>query len=75
MDAPVPVEELSYEAARAELVSVVQQLEAGSQTLEEALTLWERGEVLAARCQEWLDGTKARIEAARPAGATDSAEA
>ncbi|MDR1798837.1 MAG: exodeoxyribonuclease VII small subunit [Bifidobacteriaceae bacterium] len=60
---PTPVEELTYEQARAELVSVVQSLEAGSQTLEEALNLWERGEALAARCQAWLDQAKARIEA------------
>jgi exodeoxyribonuclease VII small subunit len=60
----VPVTKLTYEQARAELVSVVQALEAGSQTLEEALALWERGEALAARCQEWLDGAKARIQAA-----------
>ncbi|MDR2347086.1 MAG: exodeoxyribonuclease VII small subunit [Bifidobacteriaceae bacterium] len=67
MSAPLPVEELSYEAARAELVQVVQELEAGAQTLEDALSLWERGEALAARCQEWLDGAKARIAARRPA--------
>jgi exodeoxyribonuclease VII small subunit len=72
MSAPTPVAELSYEAARAELVQVVQELEAGSQTLEEALALWERGEALAGRCQEWLDSAKARIEARRPG--PDSAE-
>ncbi|MDR1118310.1 MAG: exodeoxyribonuclease VII small subunit [Bifidobacteriaceae bacterium] len=66
MTVPIPVGELSYEAARAELVTVVQQLEAGSQTLEEAMALWERGEALADRCQEWLDGAKARIDAKRP---------
>jgi exodeoxyribonuclease VII small subunit len=71
MSAPVPVGELSYEAARAELVTVVQELEAGSQTLEEAMSLWERGEALAERCQEWLDGAKARIEAKRPPVAED----
>jgi exodeoxyribonuclease VII small subunit len=27
--------------------------------------LWERGEQLAAICQSWLDGAKAKIEAAR----------
>jgi exodeoxyribonuclease VII small subunit len=63
MNVPIPVEELSYEDARTELVTVVQELEAGSQTLEEAMALWERGEALAERCQEWLDGAKARIEA------------
>ncbi|MDR2113695.1 MAG: exodeoxyribonuclease VII small subunit [Bifidobacteriaceae bacterium] len=66
MSVPIPVSELTYEAARAELVQVVQALETGSQPLEEALALWERGEALAERCQEWLDAAKTRIEARRP---------
>ncbi|GAA1528902.1 exodeoxyribonuclease VII small subunit [Nocardioides humi] len=57
-------EELSYEDARAELVEVVRQLEAGGTTLEESLALWERGEALATTCQGWLDGARARLEAA-----------
>lgn len=57
-----PGEELSYEDARAELVEVVRQLEAGGTTLEESLTLWERGEALATICQGWLDGARARLE-------------
>ena len=66
------VKELSYEQARDELVRVVNELEQGSSTLEESLALWERGEALAARCEEWLLGAKARLDAARAAaGATD----
>jgi exodeoxyribonuclease VII small subunit len=57
--------ELSYEQARAELGEVVQKLEAGGITLEESLTLWERGEALASICQAWLDGARARLDAAR----------
>jgi exodeoxyribonuclease VII small subunit len=56
---------LSYEEARDELVRVVNELEQGSSTLEESLALWERGEALARRCEEWLIGAKARLEAAR----------
>ena len=56
---------LSYEQARDELVSVVTRLEAGGVTLEESLTLWERGEALAARCQQWLDGARQRLATAR----------
>jgi len=71
MGATKPVNDLSYEEARAELIEVVQALEAGSQTLEQALALWERGQGLAARCQEWLDQAKTRIEvAALTKGAT-----
>ena len=54
----------SYEAARDELAEVVRALEAGGTTLEESLRLWERGEELARVCQEWLDGAKARLDAA-----------
>jgi len=53
-----------YEEARAELIEVVRTLEAGGTTLEESLALWERGERLAAICQEWLDGARRRLDAA-----------
>jgi exodeoxyribonuclease VII small subunit len=56
----------SYEEARDELVDVVRRLEGGGITLEESLQLWERGEELARICQEWLDGARARLEAAAP---------
>lgn len=56
---------LSYEQARDELVQVVNRLEQGGATLEESLQLWERGEALAARCEEWLLGARKRLEAAR----------
>lgn len=54
----------SYEQARDQLVEVVAKLEAGNATLEESLALWERGEALAARCQQWLDGVRSQIAAA-----------
>jgi exodeoxyribonuclease VII small subunit len=60
---PVP-EELSYEKAREELTSVVKRLEAGGLTLEQSIELWERGEKLAAICEQWLDGARARLAAA-----------
>ena len=65
MATPTDVSKLSYEDARNELVAVVAQLEQGSPTLEETLTLWERGEALAQRCEEWLLGAKERLNAAR----------
>ncbi len=58
---------LGYEQARDELVAVVARLEAGVGSLEESLALWERGEALAARCQQWLDGARARLTSAQPA--------
>jgi exodeoxyribonuclease VII small subunit len=64
-------DELSYEAARDELVEVVRRLEAGGTSLEESLSLWERGERLAAICQRWLDGARARLEAATKTATTE----
>lgn len=59
------VTDLSFEQARDELVRVVGELEQGAPTLEQSLALWERGEALAARCEEWLLGAKRRLDAAR----------
>jgi exodeoxyribonuclease VII small subunit len=55
---------MSYERARDELTEVVKRLETGGLTLEESLSLWERGERLAAICEEWLEGARARLAAA-----------
>lgn len=55
----------SYEEARDELVEIVAKLEAGDSTLEESLSLWERGEHLAAVCQGWLDGAQERLDAVK----------
>ncbi len=55
--------ELSYEAAREELVDVVRRLEAGGTTLDESLALWERGEALATLCEARLDGARKRLDA------------
>lgn len=65
-EAPTP--DIPYEQARDELVAVVQQLEVGGTTLDESLALWERGELLAAVCQQWLDGARARLAAAAGTG-------
>ncbi|MCW2621305.1 MAG: xseB [Frankiales bacterium] len=61
---PSPTPSLTYEQARDELVEVVRRLETGGTTLEESLALWERGEQLAKTCQQWLDGARARLDAA-----------
>jgi exodeoxyribonuclease VII small subunit len=59
-----PVDQLGYEQARDELVDVVRRLEAGGSSLEDSLRLWERGEALAGRCEQWLAGARARLDAA-----------
>jgi len=58
----------SYEQARDQLAELVKRLEAGGLTLEQSLELWELGERLAAICEEWLEGARAKLAAAiRPA--------
>jgi len=52
---------LGYEAARDELVRIVQALEGGQAPLEDTLSLWERGEALAQRCSQILDGAQSRL--------------
>jgi exodeoxyribonuclease VII small subunit len=55
---------LSYEQARDELQRVVAELEGQTVSLEAAMKLWERGEALAAHCESWLSGARARLDEA-----------
>ena len=59
------IDALSYEEAREQLVGVVGRLEAGGASLEESLALWERGEALAQRGEQWLEGAPKPRAAAR----------
>jgi exodeoxyribonuclease VII small subunit len=54
--------QLPYEQAFQELEAVVRQLESGEQPLEEALALFERGQLLAARCSELLEGAELKLK-------------
>jgi exodeoxyribonuclease VII small subunit len=66
-----PVSELGYEQCRDELIEVVRLLEQGGLDLDASLTLWERGEALARRCEEHLAGARERIEAALSASESE----
>ncbi|MFE1287506.1 exodeoxyribonuclease VII small subunit [Streptomyces sp. NPDC058751] len=68
-------EALGYEQARDELIEVVRRLEAGGTTLEESLALWERGEELAKVCRRWLEGARARLDAALAEDSREEEEA
>lgn len=71
------IETLSYEEARDELIEVVRILELGQMSLDESLNYWERGEELAAYCEDYLDGASTRIEnalAQREAKGNDGGE-
>jgi exodeoxyribonuclease VII small subunit len=65
---------MTYEEAEQELAAIVERLERGDASLDEALKLWERGEELYRFCLEQLDSAEGKIEelakrvdAARPA--------
>jgi exodeoxyribonuclease VII small subunit len=75
MTSKVTEESLGYEQARDELIEVVRRLEAGGTTLEESLALWERGEELSKVCRRWLDGARARLDAALAEEEEDSSAA
>lgn len=66
---------MTFETALAELEEIVQKLEAGQVSLEESITIYERGEKLKAHCDAMLKKAEARIEKitlsaeGKPAGA------
>ena len=57
--APLPV---SYEAALAELETLVGQLESGQMPLDQLLTGYQRGAALLAFCREKLDAVEQQIQ-------------
>lgn len=56
------IETLSFEEALLELEQTVARLESGDLTLDESLSLFERGRRLAAHCSLLLDKAQLRIE-------------
>lgn len=57
----IPVDELTYEQAAAELEEIVAALEINDSTLEETLALFARGQELSARCAALLDQAELRV--------------
>lgn len=57
-----PISQMGYEESRDELVEVVRRLEQGGLDLDTSLKLWERGEELAKRCEEHLEGARQKVE-------------
>ena len=58
----LPVEELTYEQAFAELETIVAALESDEHPLEDALSLFERGQALAQHCAGLLDTAELRVQ-------------
>ena len=61
----VAIEELSFEKALAELELIVGRLERGDVPLAESIAIYERGEVLKARCASLLKEAEERVEKIR----------
>lgn len=64
----IPIEELTFEAALKELEGIVSRLESGDAPLDQAIALYERGDLLRRRCDDRLNAAQARIEAIRADG-------
>ncbi len=62
------VEEMTFEEALAELEQIVSRLEADQLALEDSLTLFERGQALAAACSRKLEEAELKIEQITPEG-------
>ncbi len=59
---PKSVEHMSYEAAFAELQSIIEALEGEQGSLGEATSLYERGQLLVKRCGELLDQAELKVK-------------
>jgi exodeoxyribonuclease VII small subunit len=55
-------QEQSFEGAEKELATIVDRLERGEASLDEAIALWERGEQLYRFCLERLDAAQGKVE-------------
>ena len=64
----MPAQEPTFEQALQELEDVIARLEAGGQTLDETMALFERGQKLVARCSTALDQAELRLQQLKPAG-------
>lgn len=53
---------LDFEAALLELQTIVEKMESGEQTLEEALASFQRGVELTRACQQGLKNAEQRVE-------------
>lgn len=62
------IDELSFEEAFDELQKTVAQLEGDDLPLEKALNLYERGTMLAQRCETLLDEAELRVKQLVPSG-------
>lgn len=63
MTTPLPsIENLGFEAALAELETIVRDLESGKVTLEQSIAAYERGMALKGHCESKLRDAQMKIE-------------
>jgi exodeoxyribonuclease VII small subunit len=62
MNSPSLPQSMNYEEAIRELEAVIAALEAPQVSLEESISLYERGQALAARCAALLDQAELRLQ-------------
>jgi exodeoxyribonuclease VII small subunit len=60
-DAVQPVESLSYEQALDEMEEIIQRMEGQQLALEQALALFERGQILAKHCADLLSQAELKV--------------
>jgi exodeoxyribonuclease VII small subunit len=69
-----PSDEPTFEGAQRELDAIVERLESGEASIDEAIRLWERGEELYRCCLAKLDRAQGRIEELARAARDDAAQ-
>jgi exodeoxyribonuclease VII small subunit len=57
-----PVDQLSFEQAYAELDEITKSLESDNQTLDQAVSLFERGQALIQHCASLLDAAELKVQ-------------
>jgi len=72
----LPIEQLTFEQALAELEGIVTKLERGEVALAESIAIYERGDALRRHCDALLKQAEARVEKVRigPGGRPDGTE-
>ena len=61
-DLPPDIAAMSFEAALAELESIVKRLEVGNAKLDDAISAYERGALLKRHCEAKLREAQARVD-------------
>jgi exodeoxyribonuclease VII small subunit len=66
-----PIEEMNYEQAFSALEAIVLALETEELSLDQAMSLFERGQLLARRCTDLLDQADLRVKMLTEEGLAD----